>query len=123
MRSLVSLLLLVFTASASLQAATRLVVVSDPPAKDLAWAPLSFRLQGVPDLPGVRVRRVSDGKDLPAQIERIKGGVIVHWVSPALKAGKKGGWLIELLGKASGGKDRVKVLTQGTGASRLDIDG
>ncbi len=109
--------------SPGLHAVTRLVVVSDAPARELAWTPLSFRLQGVPDLPGARIRRVSDGKELPAQLERVKGGVIVHWVSPRLPAGKKSEWVIELLGKPPAGKDRVKVLTQGTGSSRIDIDG
>ena len=63
MRLFPILLLAALTFPPGLRAGTRLVVVSDPPARDLAWTPLSFRLQGVPDLPGVKVRRVSDGKD------------------------------------------------------------
>ena len=120
---LLLILLLALAVPAGLRGGTRLGVVSDPVATDLAWTPLSFRLQGVPDLPAVKVRRVSDGKELPSQLERIKGGVVVHWVSPRLPAGKQGSWSIELLGKAPKGKDRIKVLTQGRGSSRIDIDG
>ena len=123
MRFLSLLLLMVLAVPSTLLAGTRLGVVSDPVARDLAWTPLSFTLRGVPELPGAKVRRVSDGRELPAQLERVKGGVIVHWVSPKLVAGTKGQWSIELLGKAPRGKDRVKVLTQGTGSSRIDIDG
>ncbi|MEE3182198.1 MAG: DUF6807 family protein, partial [Planctomycetota bacterium] len=120
---LFGLALMALAVPGHLQGGTRLGVVSDPVAVDLVWTPLSFRLQGVPDLPAVKVRRVSDGKELPSQLERIKGGVVVHWVSPKLPAGRPGAWSIELLGKAPKGKDRVKVLTQGRGASRIDIDG
>ena len=122
-RFLFTIPLMALAVPAGLQGGTRLGVVSDPAATDLAWTPLSFRLQGVPELPAVKVRRVSDGKELPSQLERIKGGVVVHWVSPKLPAGVQGAWSIELLGKAPKGKDRIKVLTQGRGSSRIDIDG
>ena len=123
MRFIFILLLTVFAIPASLFADLRLRVVSDTVEKDLAWTPLSFRVQGNPELPGAKVRRLSDGKELSAQLERIKGGVIVHWVSPRLAAGSRGSWSIELQGKAPKKNDRVKVLTQGTGSSRIDIDG
>ena len=115
--------LMVLVVQGGLEGGTRLGVVSDPVAVDMMWTPLSFRLQGVPELPAVKVRRVSDGKELPSQLERIKGGVVVHWVSPKLSAGTQGAWSVELLGKAPKGKDRVKVLTQGRGSSRIDVDG
>ena len=114
---------MVLVVQGGLEGGTRLGVVSDPVAVDMMWTPLSFRLQGVPELPAVKVRRVSDGKELPSQLERIKGGVVVHWVSPKLSAGTQGAWSVELLGKAPKGKDRVKVLTQGRGSSRIDVDG
>ena len=123
MRFLFILLLTVLAIPAGLFADIRLRVVSDTAEKDLAWMPLSFRVQGDPDLPGAKVRRLSDGKELPAQLERIKGGVIVHWVSPRLAAGSRGAWSLELQSKAPKKNDRVRVLTQGTGSSRIDIDG